>query len=539
MPLSAGTLYLDVKPDTANVTSKSGGLATAMKTAGVVAAGAFALSFAKGAMAESKEAEKVGLMFADSIARGTENFNGDKLLATFDKINNAMGISDEDLQKWSAQLNNAIDFEQFGKNSEKMMVDMTKLIPNLAAQSGKSSTMVAKAIKTIGTAPESAVAAVRKLGGLTDEQAAHAEKLIKQGKVQAAQQYIVKRATEASAGAAAKQTTASEKLSITWAELQETVGTKLLPMFNSLADKATQFITWITSGSTGAKVFIGTVLALVGALVAFKTITVATTIVTNAAAAAVKIWNAAVVVARNVQMAWNLAMAANPIGLIVIAVIALIALIVVLWKKNETFRKIVLAAWNAIKVAAVALWNGIKRAVTAFWNWIKPFVMSYITILKAYFKILWTTAKVIWSGIKAVFKSGWDAIKQVFSTAKSIFQKVWDPLESAAKAVFNAIASAWNNTVGRLSFHVPDWVPKLGGSGWDVPDIPMLADGGIVTRPTLAVVGEAGPEAVIPLGGGGSGGMNVRIVDSNLGLVMDGILQGDKRYNEGRGRANR
>lgn len=67
------------------------------------------------------------------------------------------------------------------------------------------------------------------------------------------------------------------------------------------------------------------------------------------------------------------------------------------------------------------------------------------------------------------------------------------------KGIFNGIAMIWNNTVGRLSFKIPGWVPGIGGAGFDVPDIPMLAQGGIVNSPTLAMIGEAGPEAVIPL----------------------------------------
>jgi hypothetical protein len=78
------------------------------------------------------------------------------------------------------------------------------------------------------------------------------------------------------------------------------------------------------------------------------------------------------------------------------------------------------------------------------------------------------------------------------------------------KTIFNGIASVWNNTIGKFSFTVPSWVPGIGGKGFSMPDIPMLAAGGIVTGPTLAMIGEAGPEAVIPLdrmsqmGGGGS-----------------------------------
>jgi hypothetical protein len=89
------------------------------------------------------------------------------------------------------------------------------------------------------------------------------------------------------------------------------------------------------------------------------------------------------------------------------------------------------------------------------------------------------------------------------------------------KTVFNSIASLWNSTIGKLSFTVPSWVPGIGGKGFDVPDIPMLAAGGIVTGPTLAMIGEAGPEAVIPLdrmgqmGGGNNVTINVNGGDPN------------------------
>jgi len=83
------------------------------------------------------------------------------------------------------------------------------------------------------------------------------------------------------------------------------------------------------------------------------------------------------------------------------------------------------------------------------------------------------------------------------------------------KSVFNGIARAWNGTVGKLGFSIPDWVPGIGGKGFEMPDIPMLANGGIVNKATLAVIGESGPEAVVPLdrmgemGGGNSVTINV------------------------------
>ena len=92
---------------------------------------------------------------------------------------------------------------------------------------------------------------------------------------------------------------------------------------------------------------------------------------------------------------------------------------------------------------------------------------------------------------------------------------LFNSLMTTVKTVFNGIASIWNNTVGKLSFKLPDWVPGIGGKGFSMPDIPMLAAGGIVTGPTLAMIGERGPEAVIPLtgpnAGGGMGGNTVNI----------------------------
>ncbi len=146
-------------------------------------------------------------------------------------------------------------------------------------------------------------------------------------------------------------------------------------------------------------------------------------------------------------MAINVAMALNPISLIVIGVIALIAALAIAYKKFEGFRNIVDAVFGGIK-----------------W-WI-----NNVTIPS--------------------------------------FRLMLD----VVKTIFNGIAKLWNNTFGKLSFKVPSWVPGIGGNGFDIPDIPMLAAGGIVTGPTLAMIGEAGPEAVIPLDRMGSmGGNNVTI----------------------------
>jgi hypothetical protein len=98
---------------------------------------------------------------------------------------------------------------------------------------------------------------------------------------------------------------------------------------------------------------------------------------------------------------------------------------------------------------------------------------------------------------------------------------------NVVKGIFNGIGSAWNNTFGKISFSVPN-IPGLPGRGTKVefPKIPALADGGIVTGPTLALIGEAGPEAVVPLdrmGSMGGGDVNIYVQGADPNAVVDAL----------------
>jgi hypothetical protein len=101
---------------------------------------------------------------------------------------------------------------------------------------------------------------------------------------------------------------------------------------------------------------------------------------------------------------------------------------------------------------------------------------------------------------------------------------------TVVKTIFNGIAAAWNNTFGKLSFKIPGWVPGVGGKGFEVPNIPMLANGGIVTGPTLAMIGEGGEsEAVIPLSrldqmtGGGGSKVTINVNGGDPNAVVDAL----------------
>lgn len=258
--------------------------------------------------------------------------------------------------------------------------------------------------------------------------------------------------------------------------LKASIGEQLLPAMTSLYSVGNSVLGWMNEypGATQAAV------VAVGAL--------------SAAVMIAAHWEGISTTARTLgtaaQWAWNAAVNANPIGLIIIAVAALVAAIVLLWQNNEGFRDWVIGAWDAIKGAFVAVWDWVSQ------NW--PLLLEILTgpIGIAVVQIVQH-----WDSIKAAGAAAWQWIKDAWSSAGDFFSGVGQGVEEAFKMPFRAVATAWNNTVGQLSWTVPDWIPLIGGKTLTVPKIPMLADGGTALRAGLAIVGEAGPELIsMPVG---------------------------------------
>lgn len=188
-------------------------------------------------------------------------------------------------------------------------------------------------------------------------------------------------------------------------------------------------------------------------------------------------------------------------------------------------------------IAAILLiithWSTVKQWIEDFWKWIKNVFDDIVKFIKAHWDLLldillgpigfvigelikhWSTIKQGFSDVinwvKNVFRDGWNfvvglwqGIGNVFHDAvngiKTAFGKVTDVVTSPFKAAFNGIAHLWNDSIGKLHFKAPSWVPGIGGKGFDMPNLPYLAQGGIVDQATLAMIGEGNePEAVMPL----------------------------------------
>ncbi|AXQ60645.1 tape measure protein [Gordonia phage Ali17] len=169
-------------------------------------------------------------------------------------------------------------------------------------------------------------------------------------------------------------------------------------------------------------------------------------------------------------------------------------------------------AWSVIKVAFQAwvayikligsivmwLWNNavmpafdaIKGIISAAWGFISQKFAEFklgLQVLGGFFGDLARTIneKVTQARDWVVekFTAVVDFFRNLPGKIKQFASAIWEPIRESARTVFNAIANLWNNTVGKLSFRAPDWVPGLGGKGFDVPDIPLMRTGGKVHGP--------------------------------------------------------
>jgi hypothetical protein len=270
----------------------------------------------------------------------------------------------------------------------------------------------------------------------------------------------------ASAAAANTAEGGMKRLGIALAETKESIGAALIPVVEALLPYLLAFGDWAQNNTQTFLIIAAAIGGIAGTILALN--------------AAMKVYAAAQMIVNGVVAVFNALLLANPVTLIVLAIVAFIAILTALYFKFDSVRKIVDTVFQGMLKGGKAVFDGLTTYFTAIFN---------------------------------IYKS-----------------------------LFNGIAKLWNGTVGKLAFNIPSWVPVIGGKGFEVPEIPMLAEGGIVTGPTLAMIGERGPEAVVPLSGRG-GGMGNYTININGGLgssaeIGTAVVNAIRAFNRQNGPAN-
>ena len=256
-------------------------------------------------------------------------------------------------------------------------------------------------------------------------------------------------ATTGGAATDAANTAAGQmaNLKIQFDEAKESIGAALLPVMQKLLDALLPLAYWAQENTRLILIFAG----VIGGL----------SVAVLAANAAMKIYQATLVIVKVAQAALNFVMSANPIGLVVLAIAGLVAAFVLLEKR----------------------FGLVTEALRIIGNVFEVFLIDPIrTLLGLIGKLISALGKIPGLGSLGSFVGG--AIK----------------------------------------------------------GIPGLAAGGIVTQPTLAMIGEGGPEAVIPLDrmGGGGSGITVNVMGglSTSAEIGQAVVNAIRAYNRSAGPAN-
>ena len=260
---------------------------------------------------------------------------------------------------------------------------------------------------------------------------------------------------------------------------------------------------------------------------------------------ALAVWNVISLIATAGATALGAAMAllTSPVTIAILIIGALIAVVALL-----------ITHWDQVKQAGGAALQFLQEIWAAACEWFNTVVVQPLVAL---FSTFWQTvqnlAQLALSKLQAIWGTlcGWmqrlviDPLTSMWTGFKDIVLNLWDGIAGGVRGAVNSIIGFVNgmirgavegvNTVIRLlnsiRFEVPDWVPEIGGMtfGFDIPtvsapQIPMLARGGVIRQPVLAMMGEYAGAATNPEIAAPESRLRELMVEQN-GPVLAAILQ--------------
>lgn len=478
---------------------------------------------ATGSMAAAAEKYATSLGMATGV--DDEAISGaEALLATFHSVSGAAGVQSGVFNRATAA---AVDLAAAGYGD----------LNSNAVQLGK-------ALED----PVKGMAALAKSGvTFTAAQKEQIKAMEKSGDHLGAQKIVLANVESQVKGTAAATATSSAKMAVAWGNFQESVGAALLPFISAIQDKLSGLFTFVSNNSGWLVPLVTALAIVVGALVGFVKVV---GLVKDAIAGFKIVW-----------LALNSSFLASPIGLIIIAVVALVAVIVLIATKTTWFQTIwraltsfMSAAWRATVGAITAafnaawgfissIWNAIRNAAAYALNWIRanwplilgiltgPFGLAVVLIIRNWSSIVGFFSGIIHAiggvfsavvgFITAPFRTAFAIVSGIVSAAIGGIRAAVSSVTSfvtgalgVAKSTYNVFARAWNRiqvTMPGVDTHIPG-IGKVGGFTLGLPDLPILDQGGIVTRPTLALLAaNSRPEAVVPLGRLGPSSQTVNV----------------------------
>lgn len=579
MPVSAGVVYVDIAPQVAKTfgsdiekqvtgpvddsAKKVGGSLT--KVAGLIG-GAFAakgiFDFGRNAIEAATESNKIAAQTEAVIKStgGAAKVTAGQISDLATSISNKTGVDDEAIQSASNLLLTFTNLKNGVGKTNDVFNQATKIAVDMGAALGGDASSNAIQLGKALNDPVKGIAALSRVGvTFTDQQKEQIKTMVAAGDTMGAQKVILGELNKEFGGSAEAQATAGDKLKVTWGNLQEQIGNKLLPIFEKVAawladflpkafdavstaiDKAKPFIEGITKafgeGGLGGVIgflkdkfveawpaiqtALGNILSGIGSWINEKAIPYLREQFPK--------WISALwewikdVIPPALQALGDLLVALGKwlweTGLPLLGE-KLVELGKALWKWIQDATPPALAQlvdWLA-QLGSWILNEGLPKLAgfmadmgAKLIGWISDIVPQLPGKLGEFLGKFsaWIITDAVPKMIELGVKMGDALMGFLIDAAKAAPGKIADVIGSIAgwlrdkgpglvgdavklitaaieapfKLVFNSIAGFWNNTVGKIHFSVPDWVPGIGGKGFEFPKVPVLHAGGVVPGP--------------------------------------------------------
>ncbi|MDT2841886.1 hypothetical protein [Vagococcus lutrae] len=174
-------------------------------------------------------------------------------------------------------------------------------------------------------------------------------------------------------------------------------------------------------------------------------------------------WNTVTTIATAIQGAFNAVLSANPIAILILAIVGLVAGLTYFFTKTETgiaiwqsFTDFLINAWTMIKEKASEIWNAITEVFSTVWESVKQvfstaleFISNLVTvgfmliqsIIQGVMLVIQTVIQVYWNIIKTVIQTVMNVISSIISAVWSV---IGGTITNALNVIKNVITAGWN-----------------------------------------------------------------------------------------------
>lgn len=202
---------------------------------------------------------------------------------------------------------------------------------------------------------------------------------------------------------------------------------KLSGVVDKLSKGFTDLTKWISENKDTVKIAVGVFASATAGLIAYKAAVLAMSIINS-----LKTWLNGATLA---QKLLNLAMNANPIGIVIGLVTSLVAAFIYFWNTSEGFRNFILGLWETIKTTFNGIvqsisdaWEKVKTSTQEIWNGIVTWLQETWNGFVEFFSNLWTsvvdTFTGVWDSIVGVCQTAWEYIKSIVSLGVQLIGQI-------------------------------------------------------------------------------------------------------------------